>query len=241
MANTAQEEVYRTFLTASGQQPPAIGDANAILQGVVAQLRDVASGGAIPMATNQTPTISPQESAQQAAAIGDANAMLATVIAQLGEMRSSTSTQVPAAKTPPATTSQDSGISVGAVASTVLKSGFGLAPLISGLVSLLGSGGAETPAPLVKYTLPTAIDFQAAQSNGRLGDLDYDQTGMARTYAQGAGGSAGLNGNAAAPQITVNVQAMDARSFMDRSNDIALAVRDAMLNMNAINDVVNEL
>jgi hypothetical protein len=64
---------------------------------------------------------------------------------------------------------------------------------------------------------------------------------MARTYAQGPGGSAGLNGNAAAPQITVNVQAMDARSFMDRSNDIALAVRDAMLNMNAINDVVNEL
>jgi hypothetical protein len=37
------------------------------------------------------------------------------------------------------------------------------------------------------------------------------------------------------------VQAMDARSFLDRSNDIAAAVRDAMLNMNAINDVVNEL
>ena len=45
----------------------------------------------------------------------------------------------------------------------------------------------------------------------------------------------------ARPQITVNVQAMDARSFMDRSSDIALAVRDAMLNLNAINDVVNEL
>jgi hypothetical protein len=37
------------------------------------------------------------------------------------------------------------------------------------------------------------------------------------------------------------VQAMDARSFLDRSNDIAAAVRDAMLNMNSINDVVNEL
>ena len=46
---------------------------------------------------------------------------------------------------------------------------------------------------------------------------------------------------APAPQITVNVQAMDARSFLDRSNDIALAVRDAMLNLNSINDVVNEL
>ena len=29
--------------------------------------------------------------------------------------------------------------------------------------------------------------------------------------------------------------------FMDRSGDIALAVQDAMLNLNAINDVVNEL
>jgi len=46
---------------------------------------------------------------------------------------------------------------------------------------------------------------------------------------------------AASPQITVNVQTMDARSFMDRSNEIALAVRDAMLNLNAINDVVNDL
>jgi uncharacterized protein YggE len=54
-------------------------------------------------------------------------------------------------------------------------------------------------------------------------------------------GSSGAAPAAAAPQITVNVQAMDARSFMDRSNEIALAVRDAMLNMNAINDVVNEL
>ena len=42
-------------------------------------------------------------------------------------------------------------------------------------------------------------------------------------------------------QITVNVQAMDARSFMDRSGDIAMAVRDAMLNLNSINDVVNDL
>jgi hypothetical protein len=237
MASTAQEEVYRSFLAASGQQPPAIEDANAMLQDVVEQLRKVANSEAMPTATKQTATISPQESAQQAAVIGDANAMLANVIAQLGEIRSSTSTQVTAAKTPTPTTPQDSGISVGSVASTVLKSGFGLAPLIGGLVNLFSSGGAETPAPLVKYAMPTAIDFQAAQSNGRLGDLDYEQTGMARTSAQGAG----LNGSGATPQITVNVQAMDARSFLDRSNDIALAVRDAMLNMNAINDVINEL
>ncbi len=55
------------------------------------------------------------------------------------------------------------------------------------------------------------------------------------------GNSGGAGGNAPAPQITVNVQAMDARSFLDRSSDIAAAVRDAMLNSNSINDVVNDL
>jgi hypothetical protein len=51
----------------------------------------------------------------------------------------------------------------------------------------------------------------------------------------------GATGTNAAPQITVNVQAMDAQSFLDRSSDIAQAVRSAMLNMSSINDVVNEL
>ena len=50
-----------------------------------------------------------------------------------------------------------------------------------------------------------------------------------------------LRATSPAPQITVNVQAMDARSFLDRSSDIAAAVRDAMLNLNSINDVVNDL
>jgi len=37
------------------------------------------------------------------------------------------------------------------------------------------------------------------------------------------------------------VQAMDARSFLDHSSEIAAAVRTAMLNLNSINDVVNDL
>ncbi len=44
-----------------------------------------------------------------------------------------------------------------------------------------------------------------------------------------------------AAQITVNVQAMDSQSFLDHSNEIAQAVRAAMLNSNSINDVVNNL
>jgi hypothetical protein len=50
----------------------------------------------------------------------------------------------------------------------------------------------------------------------------------------------GPSGGGAA-QITVNVQAMDSQSFLDHSNEIAQAVRAAMLNSNSINDVVNNL
>jgi hypothetical protein len=179
-------------------------------------------------------------SGQQAPAIEEATLMLADVIAQLGELRSSSAP--PAAATTSrasATAEQDSGSTLGGIASTVLKSGFGLAPMISGLVSLFGGGDAAAPPALVKYAMPAAVDFQAAESGGRITNVDYDQTGLPRSSSDSTNGGTGAAN--AAPQITVNVQAMDARSFLDRSNDIALAVRDAMLNMNAINDVVNEL
>ena len=190
-------------------------------------------------------------SGQQTSALGDATAMLANVIAQVDELQSSNPAPVATTKTQSTTTSSsDGGSTLGSVASSVLKSGFGLAPLISGLVSLFSGGDTPAPAPLVKYAMPAAADFQAAESQGQVTGLDYDQNGMPRSYAP-AGASAGASGNTngggssavsgASPQITVNVQAMDARSFMDRSNDIALAVRDAMLNLNSINDVVNDL
>jgi hypothetical protein len=52
------------------------------------------------------------------------------------------------------------------------------------------------------------------------------------------------NGPGAAPavtHVTVNISAMDSQSFMDRSSDIASAVREAMLNLHPINDVVANL
>jgi hypothetical protein len=191
-------------------------------------------------------------SGQQTSALGDATAMLANVVAQVDELRSSIPAPVAATKTQGTTTStsDSGGPTVGSVATSVLESGFGLAPLISGLVSLFTGGDAPAPTPLVKYAMPAVADFQAQESQGQVSGMDYDQSGMPRSYAP-ATASAGASGDtsgggssapsSAAPQITVNVQAMDARSFMDRSNDIALAVRDAMLNLNSINDVVNDL
>ncbi len=125
------------------------------------------------------------------------------------------------------------------VGMTVLKSGFGVLPLLGSIFGLFGGSDSETPPPLVKYALPPSIAFQAGEANGVIGASDYDQSGMARV-APPVSGAAGGSANGA-PQITVNVQAMDARSFLDRSGDIAAAVRDAMLNLNSINDVVNDL
>jgi hypothetical protein len=54
--------------------------------------------------------------------------------------------------------------------------------------------------------------------------------------------SVGGNRNSGAIQnITVNISAMDSKSFMDRSDDIARAVREAMLHSHSLNDVVNDL
>jgi hypothetical protein len=238
MAASLQDELYRNFLEIAGQQASALSDVTGTLNDVAAQVR---GGNAAMPAANDS----------HEATSSDDQMMLTDVLAQVQEVRSN--------EPPPntRTTGSTSGSSnnsgegtLASVASTVLKSGFGLAPLITGLVSLFGGDDTPAPAPLVKYALPPAIDFEAAETAYGVGGLDYDQAGMARVYRAGPAAdtaAASVNGagasasGGAAPQITVNVQAMDARSFLDRSNDIALAVRDAMLNMNAINDVVGEL
>src|ERR1019366_1421830 len=95
------------------------------------------------------------------------------------------------------------------------------------------------PMGIPRNYAETALSEGASPDvNGQSAGLTYEQMGIPRSYTPAAGS---VSATGAAPQITVNVQAMDARSFLDRSNDIAAAVRDAMLNMNSINDVVNEL
>jgi len=139
------------------------------------------------------------------------------------------------------------------VLTTVLKSGPGLTPLLSGILSLFGGGSDPAPPPLVKYAAPPSVRFEAAQWGDQSGDVDYDQAGLPRLNSSTAANTGRTNASqtstsngpepttAAAPTVTVNVQAMDSRSFLDHSQEIARAVREAMLNLNAINDVVSDL
>jgi hypothetical protein len=137
------------------------------------------------------------------------------------------------------------------IATTVLESGLGIVPLVAGLIGLFtGGGDSNAPPPLVKYAMPDKMQFQGEDTGSGMSDADYDQMGMPRAYSgtpngtpsasAAAGNGTGASG-AATPQIQVNVQAMDARSFLDHSSEIAQAVRTAMLNLSSINDVVNEL
>lgn len=135
---------------------------------------------------------------------------------------------------------------IGSIVSKVFTSGLGLIPLIGGLLGLFG-GGEPEPPPLVKYAMPEQFYFQAADIGGGFSPADYNQMGAARPYGAGLaagrapGGAPGAQPSSAPSPIQVNVQAMDARSFLDHSSEIAQAVRQAMLNLNSLNDVVTEL
>jgi hypothetical protein len=124
------------------------------------------------------------------------------------------------------TSSKGSGASTaGSVGNTlldVLGLGSGLGPLISGLVSLFGGGGGGSPAAVTPYIQPLPVHLQAGfngSSAGGASGVDYGEGGQPRQTTAAS----------TQQQITVQVQAMDSQSFLDRSNDIAAAVRMAML------------
>lgn len=138
--------------------------------------------------------------------------------------------------------SSGAGSTAESVASTLFESGFGIAALVKGMMGLFG-GDSSSQQPLEKYEMPSPIDFDSALTSGGMTAGNFDQTGTMRAIGGGASTEVPANGSGSAgsSQITVNVQAMDAQSFLDHSDDIAQAVRGAMLSMSSINDVVNEL
>ncbi len=127
--------------------------------------------------------------------------------------------------------------SVGSTLLDVLGLGSGLSPLISGLVSLFGGGGGSSQTTAVTpYIQPLPVNLQAGFSGSSAGGasgVDYGEGGQPRQTTAAAAQQQ--------QQITVQVQAMDSQSFLDRSNDIAAAVRKAMLETSMLNDVVREV
>ena len=132
------------------------------------------------------------------------------------------------------------GSLIGNTVLDVFGAGLGLSPLISGLVSMFsGSGDGSTPAPLTKFVMPPSIQIDGGvnEGGGPAFAVDNPQGGLPRAAPSG-GQTVGQS--VATAQITVQVQAMDSQSFLDHSADIAMAVRQAMLESSVLNDVVRE-
>ena len=219
MASTTQDKLYETFVAVSGQ----------------------------PDSSSATALDSGEEIA----------ASLSDTVNQIGELQGSNQAQAASSSsTSAASPSSSGGITAESIVSTVLESGLGMVPLVVGLLGLFGGGGTPAPTTLEKYAMPERQYFEGADAGSDVSNADYDQMGVPRAYSAapaatstetsgvaslGRTNSGSAAGGAAAPQITVNVQAMDSQSFLDHSNEIAQAVRAAMLNSNSINDVVNNL
>ncbi len=114
--------------------------------------------------------------------------------------------------------------------------GSGLGSIVSGIVSLLGGGTADTPVPLYQFELPPSVSVEAGVTRrGQFVPVNYSQSGQARPNETPQ--------PLAQPTRQGSLQAMavDTRWFMDHSEDIASAVKEAMLHSHSINDVVADL
>ena len=122
-------------------------------------------------------------------------------------------------------------------ASSGLGSGLTLLPLISGIARLFGFGAKnEALSPLQSFALPSAIDLDGGISqtgSSPISGISYGPNGLPRSVSAAP--------RSANTSINVSVQTIDARSFLDHSDDIARAVREAMLNSHPLNDVISEV
>jgi len=122
---------------------------------------------------------------------------------------------------------------IGNIVSGLLGNTLSLSPIVSGLLSLFGGGGSSTTAAATPFQLPPSVQTQAGLtggSNGQIVPVDYGQSGQPR--APGASSS---------PQINIQVSAMDSKSFLGHSDEIAQAVREAMLSSHSLNGVIADL
>jgi hypothetical protein len=120
---------------------------------------------------------------------------------------------------------------------SLLKSGLGLAGLATQIARLFRGNRREEPAAVAEFREPASLALEVGNTANIL-------AGFPRVERGQGGEARGVEPERRAvwqPQVTVNVNAMDSRSFLDHSGDIARAVREAMLHMHPVNDLISEL
>jgi len=106
--------------------------------------------------------------------------------------------------------------------------------VLGGLLgSLIAPDAPDIQSPRKPFVLPSSIALEAGISSSTSpGALDYSHDGTPRTTS--------TSGQSTPSTVVVNVQAMDSRSFLDHSDDIARAVREALLNSHPLGDYFTE-
>lgn len=250
MANNEQDTLFETFQQAAGDQlwsdSASLFESSidSTLDDLIGQAGQLASGGqSSGSAVNESGGgSSNQQSAGEPGVIN--------VSAEAGS-RAYTSPTTYAVYRNSSSGSGGSGTNALSLASSALGGGLGIIPLVTGLMGLFG--GSSEPPPLEKYIMPDQLWLTGADTGNGIQDADYDQFGMPRLYSDATSGTSqqlssslstpsnSSSSSTASSPINVTIQAMDSQSFLDRSSDIAQAVRQAMLTSNSINDVVNDL
>ena len=119
----------------------------------------------------------------------------------------------------------------GSKTSSVLTSLF-LGPVWKGLFSLFNRRSEDQPAPPTPFAFPqdTRTDLNAVLGrDGQNVGIRSDAFGLSQSTQP------------APSSINISIQALDARSILDRSDDIAAALKQAMLSNHDINDNLNEI
>jgi hypothetical protein len=163
---------------------------------------------------------------------------LSTLAAQIGSLASVQQSQISATQDNTTALGQNTttkgsgggtGAALGGIASSIL--GSGLSPIISGLMSLFGGSSTQNLTAPTPFMLPPPVNYQAGLTgSGQIAPVDAGQAGQPR-----------IQSASSAPQVTVQINAMDSQSFLDHSDDIANAVKAALLNSHSLSDVIGDL
>lgn len=102
-------------------------------------------------------------------------------------------------------------------------------PLLGGLLSLFRGGGEDAPARLPLAARPAAARYELGYEHETEGyfSVDRDASGAVRAAPPRT------------PAVVVNIEAVDSRSFLERTPEIAEAVKRAVLEAEGMREVFN--
>lgn len=119
----------------------------------------------------------------------------------------------------------------GSIAGSILGQGSLLSPIVSGLMSLFGGGSSAAQPVFTPYIAPPSVQLQTT----------VNSTVPAVNPPSPTSQNQGQSGSGSGSQVQIQVNAMDSKSFLDHSDEIANAVRQALLNSHSLGDVIAEL